>query len=334
MNTSRPLLYNSNRKPTRLAGTTMLSNSLSITPCLNGSRMSFALHPSKPPMMGTRRSFPRLTNITGKIAAKTWRPGPPEMPPVTPTGRLEQPMAFDPQSPLTPPTSCPVSPWAEELPAPIDPWDNICQPSSTLLTSMKLWNPWMPTPMTMTTFRTPPTTKKPYAQTGFRIAHGLMCQRKRRRNNGKRACASSVVSRDTLFAVVLNNRKQVSSLGLEDALDCGPDPDVFSTLATLLRAMILTPDSPPVHLPSHLSTNLLLCTTLPFTDNPVPTLVDSSATNNFINESLATLAPHPLQCLPASIPLKLFDGDPTPAGDITHCLEMTLTFANGRQQEL
>ncbi|KAG5333741.1 hypothetical protein C0989_004974 [Termitomyces sp. Mn162] len=107
-----------------------------------------------------------------------------------------------------------------------------------------------------------------------------------------------------------------------------PDPDIFSAPATLLRATILAPDSPPVHLPSHSSTNLLLHTTLPFTTTPVPTIVDSSATNNFIDESLAALAPHPLQRLPAPIPLKLFDGDPTPAGDITHCLEMTMTFAN------
>ncbi|KAG5733029.1 hypothetical protein E4T56_gene3624 [Termitomyces sp. T112] len=76
--------------------------------------------------------------------------------------------------------------------------------------------------------------------------------------------------------------------------------------------MILAPDNLPVHLPSHSSTNLLLHTTLPFTTNPVPTLVDSSATNNFIDESLAALAPHPLRHLPAPIPLKLFDGDPTP----------------------
>ncbi|KAG5349619.1 hypothetical protein C0989_002716 [Termitomyces sp. Mn162] len=114
-----------------------------------------------------------------------------------------------------------------------------------------------------------------------------------------------------------------------NASDRGPDPNVFSTPATLLHAMILAPDSPPVHLPSHSSTNLLLHTTLPFTTNPIPTLVDSGATNNFIDESLAALTPHPLQCLPTLIPLKLFDGDPTPAGDITHCLETTMTFTNG-----
>ncbi|KAG5349099.1 hypothetical protein C0989_006028 [Termitomyces sp. Mn162] len=106
--------------------------------------------------------------------------------------------------------------------------------------------------------------------------------------------------------------KRVGSLGLEDALDCGPDPDVFSAPALLLHTTILAPDNPPVHLPSHSSTNLLLHTTLPFTTNPVPTLVNSGATENFIDESLAALAPHPLRHLPAPISLKLFDGDPTP----------------------
>ncbi|KAG5733978.1 hypothetical protein E4T56_gene6788 [Termitomyces sp. T112] len=124
----------------------------------------------------------------------------------------------------------------------------------------------------------------------------------------------------------------VGGLGLEDALDHGPYPAIFSAPATLLRAMILALDNPPAHLPSHSSTNLLLHTTLPFTDKPVPTLVDSGATNNFVDESLAVLAPQPLCRLPTPIPLKLFDGDSTP--DITHCLEMTLTFTDGQQQEL
>ncbi|KAG5333949.1 hypothetical protein C0989_004557 [Termitomyces sp. Mn162] len=122
--------------------------------------------------------------------------------------------------------------------------------------------------------------------------------------------------------------------GLEDALDHGPYPNVFSAPATLLRTMVLALDNPPAHLPSHSSTNLLLHTTFPFTHKPVPTLVDSGATDNFVDESLAALTPQPLRCLPALIPLKLFDGDSTPAGDITHCLETTLTFADGQQQEL
>ncbi|KAG5735301.1 hypothetical protein E4T56_gene10971 [Termitomyces sp. T112] len=218
--------------------------------------------------MGTRCSLPRSTSITGKIAVKTQHPRPPGTPPVTPTGRPEQPTAFDPQSPLTLPTPHPIFPQAKELPAPINPRDNIRQPSSMLPTSMKLQNPWTPTPMTTMTFQTPPTTKKLYVQTGFGIAHGSTCQRKRRRNNGRRVMGCTMWTIDG-----------------EDYR--GPDPDIFSTLATLLHAMILTPDSPPVHLPSHSSTNLLLHTTLPFTDNPIPTLVDSGATNNFIDESLA-----------------------------------------------
>ncbi|KAG5349366.1 hypothetical protein C0989_004356, partial [Termitomyces sp. Mn162] len=123
--------------------------------------------------------------------------------------------------------------------------------------------------------------------------------------------------------------KQVSSLGLEDALDGGPDPNVFAAPATLLHTMVLTPDNLPAHLPSHSSTTLLLCTTLPFSNNPIPTLVNSGTTNNFIDKSLAVLAPYLLRCLPAPIPLKLFDSNPTPAGDITHHLETTMTFTNG-----
>ncbi|KAG5348946.1 hypothetical protein C0989_007020 [Termitomyces sp. Mn162] len=81
---------------------------------------------------------------------------------------------------------------------------------------------------------------------------------------------------------------------LEDALDYEPDPDIFSAPATLLCTTILALDNLPAHLPSHSSTNLLLCTTLPFTNNSIPTLVDSSVTDNFIDESLAALTPHPL----------------------------------------
>ncbi|KAG5725136.1 hypothetical protein E4T56_gene10241 [Termitomyces sp. T112] len=139
--------------------------------------------------------------------------------------------------------------------------------------------------------------------------------------------------------------KQVSGLGLEDALDHGPDPDVFSAPATLC-ATILTLDSPPVHLPSHSSTNLLLRTTLPFTANPVPTLVDSSATNNFIDESLAvfpalvdsgasgTFVSNQLSLrrndLNKPLELQLFDRSPTTTR-ITQYHDNTLTLDNDLQ---
>ncbi|KAG5716641.1 hypothetical protein E4T56_gene16391 [Termitomyces sp. T112] len=98
--------------------------------------------------------------------------------------------------------------------------------------------------------------------------------------------------------------------------------------------MVLALDNLPVHLSSHSPHTLLLYTTLPFSDSPVPMLVDSSTTNNFIDKSLVALTPQCLQHLPTLILLKLFDDNPTSARDITHCMEMTLTFTNGQCQDL
>ncbi|KAG5349699.1 hypothetical protein C0989_002323, partial [Termitomyces sp. Mn162] len=116
---------------------------------------------------------------------------------------------------------------------------------------------------------------------------------------------------------------------LEDTLDCKPDSDIFSTSATLLCTTVLTPDNLPAHLPFHSSTTLLLQITLPFSNHPIPTLVNSSTTDNFIDELLAALTLQHLQRFPTPILLKLFNADPTPARDITHYLETTVTFANG-----
>ncbi|KAG5349409.1 hypothetical protein C0989_004081 [Termitomyces sp. Mn162] len=93
--------------------------------------------------------------------------------------------------------------------------------------------------------------------------------------------------------------------------------------------MVLTLDNLPAHLPFH-SSHTLLCTTLPSSNNLIPMLIDSNATDNFIDEFLAVLTPQHLQCLPTLILLKLFDSDPTSARDITHCMETTMTFANGQ----
>ncbi|KAG5724955.1 hypothetical protein E4T56_gene12433 [Termitomyces sp. T112] len=78
--------------------------------------------------------------------------------------------------------------------------------------------------------------------------------------------------------------------------------------------MVLSPDN----LPSHSSHTLLLHTSFSFSANFIYTLIDSSATNNFIDKCLAALIPQYLQHLPTPILLKLFDSDPTSAGDITH----------------
>ncbi|KAG6867039.1 hypothetical protein C0993_007322, partial [Termitomyces sp. T159_Od127] len=75
---------------------------------------------------------------------------------------------------------------------------------------------------------------------------------------------------------------------LKDALNCRLDPDVFSTLATHLHATALSLDTLLAHLPSQSSQTLLLHTTL-LTSALINTLVNSGATDNFIDESLMML---------------------------------------------
>ncbi|KAG6864742.1 hypothetical protein C0993_008574 [Termitomyces sp. T159_Od127] len=91
--------------------------------------------------------------------------------------------------------------------------------------------------------------------------------------------------------------------------------------------MALSLDTLLAHLTSQSSQTLLLHTTLLSSSASVNTLVDSSATDNFIDESLAMLAAMPWR-LPLPIGLPLFDGSSTFAGDITHYIQTTLTFAN------
>ncbi|KAG5337096.1 hypothetical protein C0989_010810 [Termitomyces sp. Mn162] len=93
-------------------------------------------------------------------------------------------------------------------------------------------------------------------------------------------------------------RKQTSSLDLKDALNCRSDTDIFPTPAAFLCTMAFALDTLSAHLSSHSSHTLLLHTTLAFSANSIPTLVDSGTTDNFINESLAVLTPQNLWHLP------------------------------------
>ncbi|KAG6884110.1 hypothetical protein C0993_001364 [Termitomyces sp. T159_Od127] len=97
--------------------------------------------------------------------------------------------------------------------------------------------------------------------------------------------------------------------------------------------MALSPDILSAHLPSQSSQALLLYTTLSSSSTTVNTLVDSGTTDNFIDESLVTLAAMP-QRLPLPICLTLFDGSSTSASNITHYVQTTLTSANSQQQDL
>ncbi|KAG6877185.1 hypothetical protein C0993_009533 [Termitomyces sp. T159_Od127] len=97
--------------------------------------------------------------------------------------------------------------------------------------------------------------------------------------------------------------------------------------------MALFLDTVLAHLTSQSSKTLLFCTILRSSSAPVNTLINSSATNNFINESLVMLAAMPQRLL-IPIYLILFDSSSTSIGDITHYMQTTLTFANGQRQDL
>ncbi|KAG6871441.1 hypothetical protein C0992_010945, partial [Termitomyces sp. T32_za158] len=94
------------------------------------------------------------------------------------------------------------------------------------------------------------------------------------------------------------------------------------------------PDTPLILLPSHSSQSLLLRTIVTPSKETINTLIDSGATNNFINEAWAALAPGPPRSLPIPICICLFDGNASSMGDITHFVQLPITFANGQQQEL
>ncbi|KAG6871986.1 hypothetical protein C0992_009321 [Termitomyces sp. T32_za158] len=108
----------------------------------------------------------------------------------------------------------------------------------------------------------------------------------------------------------------------------------FPTLVSHLRTTVIAPDTPSILLPSHSSQSLLLHTTITPSKETINTLIDSGATDNFIDEAWAALAPGPPRRLPIPICLRLFDRNASSTGDITHFIHLPITFANGQQQEL
>ncbi|KAG6882377.1 hypothetical protein C0992_011864 [Termitomyces sp. T32_za158] len=119
---------------------------------------------------------------------------------------------------------------------------------------------------------------------------------------------------------------------MEGFLNCenNASPTPVSHLCTTVIAL----DTPPILLPSHSSQSLLLRTTITPSKESINTLIDSSATNNFIDKAWAALAPEPPRRLPIPICLRLFDRNASSAGDITHFVHLPTTFANGQQQKL
>ncbi|KAG6876495.1 hypothetical protein C0993_002704 [Termitomyces sp. T159_Od127] len=103
--------------------------------------------------------------------------------------------------------------------------------------------------------------------------------------------------------------------------------NVFSAPATHLCTTALSLDTLSAHLFTQSSQTLLLCTTLLSFSALVNTLINSGATNNFIDKSLVMLAAMPWR-LSLPIHLTLFDSSSTSTSDITHYVQTTLTFAN------
>ena len=97
----------------------------------------------------------------------------------------------------------------------------------------------------------------------------------------------------------------------------------------------VTEKTSPARLSSR-STNLfLVLTRFPFSDSEnisYNTLIDSGATRSFIDKSLAEKFPQNISNLDTPIPLKLFDGQPTSAGDIEKTFKDTISFADGSIQ--
>ncbi|KAG5719227.1 hypothetical protein E4T56_gene13415 [Termitomyces sp. T112] len=109
--------------------------------------------------------------------------------------------------------------------------------------------------------------------------------------------------------------------------------------------MLLALDNLPAHLPSHSTTTLLLHTTFPFSNHPIPTLVNSGTTDNFIDKSLilptfvdsstsSTFVSSQLNLqhndLNKPLELQLFDRSPATTG-ITQYYDNTLTLDNDLQ---
>src|SRR5882724_4511618 len=85
---------------------------------------------------------------------------------------------------------------------------------------------------------------------------------------------------------------------------------------------------------SHSEVSFLISLTLPGLSDPVPALIDSGATSNFLDSSLATLPTFVLEPLDRPITLCLFDGEPATAGFIHESVNITVSFADCSTQSL
>jgi hypothetical protein len=97
----------------------------------------------------------------------------------------------------------------------------------------------------------------------------------------------------------------------------------------------VTEKTSPARLSSRSNNSFLVSTRFPFSDSEnisYNTLIDSGATRSFIDKTLAEKFPKNISDLDTPIPLELFDGQPTSAGDIVKTFKDTISFADGSIQ--
>ena len=85
---------------------------------------------------------------------------------------------------------------------------------------------------------------------------------------------------------------------------------------------------------SHSDTSFIILVTLPGIPDPVPTLIDPSATSNFVHSSLSSHSN--FSCIPLCLPIALclFDGKPIMSGFIYKYLNTSLTFSDFSSQDI
>src|SRR5882672_13450 len=105
-------------------------------------------------------------------------------------------------------------------------------------------------------------------------------------------------------------------------------------------AVYQDPDSPvdsvqiSTALTSHSEVSFLVLVQIPGFPDPVSALIDSGATSNFLDSSLAKLPLFVTEPLDRPIALCLFDGKPTTAGFIHESVTTSVTFTDGSTQNL
>src|SRR5882724_10164751 len=125
---------------------------------------------------------------------------------------------------------------------------------------------------------------------------------------------------------------------------CDPSPQVCNLGRVVTQHTSTAVDSIPdpsvdlvrisATLTSHSEVSFLISLSLPGLSDPVSALINSGATSNFLDSSLAASPPFVLEPLDFPITLCLFDGKPASAGFIHESVNISVSFADHSTQSL